>query len=81
MTVATEALNQLAFHRRVRRLWRLGPRPVGELLLELAAISGRRTWLDQRLEDYANLDGAAIDAVGARDWPAPPLHVITGRRT
>jgi hypothetical protein len=75
MMVATAALNQLAFERRVRHLWRLGPRPISELLLEIAAISGRGTWLDQRLADYAAIDGDALDLLGARDWPKPPLHV------
>ena len=80
MTVATEALNHLAYERRVRHLWRLGPRPIGELLLELATISGRRTWLDQRLDAYAGLDGDTLDRMGARDWPRPVLHIAaTGR--
>ncbi len=76
MTVATLTLNEFSYARRVRRLWRLGPRATGELLAELATISGRRTWLDQRLDDYANLDRKVIDAVGGNDWPEPPLHIV-----
>jgi hypothetical protein len=81
MIVATDTLNRLAYERRIRHLWRLGPRPIGELLLELAEIAGRRTWLDRRLDDYAAIDGDTLDLLGARDWPPPILHLAGGGRT
>ena len=81
MTIATEIIDEMDFRRRARHLWRLGPRATGELLLELAAISGRRTWLDQRLDDYAAIDPAAVEAARAHDWPAPPLHIVGGPRS
>jgi hypothetical protein len=45
------------------------PRPVGELLLEVAA---GRDLLDA-LEEYAELDPRTVARVGARDCPPLPL--------
>jgi hypothetical protein len=53
------------FRRLTERLHRLGPRPVGELLLEVA--NGRD--LIAALEDYAQLNAVAVARLGARDWP------------
>jgi hypothetical protein len=53
------------FHRLTERLWRLGPRPIGELLLEVA--SGRD--LVEAAEEYDALDAIAVARLGARDWP------------
>jgi hypothetical protein len=69
-------MNRLSFERSVDRLHGLGPRPVGGLLLELAAISGRREWLDQRLATYADLDPQVIRAFRADHFSPPPLHAV-----
>jgi hypothetical protein len=69
-------MNRPSFERSVNRLHGLGPRPVGELLLELAAISGRREWLDQRLAAYADLDQQVIRALRADGFAPPPLHAV-----
>jgi hypothetical protein len=79
MSISTATLNQLAYERRVRHLWRLGPRPLGELLLELAEIAGRRTWLDTKLVEYSAINGETLEALGARDWSRPILHLAVGR--
>jgi hypothetical protein len=72
---------ELHLRRRLKRLWRLGPRPLAELLLETAAISGRRTWLDKRVDDYLAIEPKVLDAAAANDWPsAVPLVVIEGDR-
>jgi hypothetical protein len=42
------------------------PRPIGELLLEVAA--GRD--LLEALEEYSRLDAAAVERLEAREWPA-----------
>jgi hypothetical protein len=57
-----------AFRHAVHRVWRLGPRPVGELLLEVATDRGR---LIRALERYAGIDPALVDAADARDWIRP----------
>ena len=53
------------FRHLVGRVWRLGPRPTAELLLELEPDCGR---LIRTLERYASLDPAVVDAAGGRDW-------------
>jgi hypothetical protein len=62
----------LRFRRLSERVWRLGPRPVGELLIEVAA--GRD--LIQALEAYAALDAAAVLRLEARAWPPDPIHEV-----
>jgi len=79
-SIPTEAINELNFRRRVQRLHRLGPRPMGELLLELAELAGRRTWLDQRLDAYNTIDGHNLDMLRACDWPRPILHLAAKGR-
>jgi hypothetical protein len=61
--------NNQRFRRLLERLHQLGPRPVGELLLEVA--NGRD--LIEALEEYARLDPAVVEALGVRDWPTPPI--------
>jgi hypothetical protein len=57
------------FHRLTERLHHLGPRPVGELLLEVAG--GRD--LIEALEDYAQLGPVAVARLGGRDWLPMPI--------
>jgi hypothetical protein len=54
-----------AFRHAVHRVWRLGPRPVAELLLEVAT---DHDTLIRRLDRFAGLDPAVVDAAGGRDW-------------
>ena len=58
----------ILFRRLVRRVWRLGPRPFGELLLELAP---DQETLTHALERYAGLNPALVEAADARDWLVP----------
>jgi hypothetical protein len=53
------------FHRLTERLLELGARPVGELLLEVAAGCD----LIEACEEYAQLNPAAVERLEARDWP------------
>jgi hypothetical protein len=53
------------FRAMVRRVHRFGPRPVGELLLELG---DDRERLFERLERFAQFTPAAVAALGADDW-------------
>jgi hypothetical protein len=55
----------LRFRHLVRRVHNLGPRPVGELLLEVA---DDQDLLLELLEDYARFSPAQIAALGADDW-------------
>jgi hypothetical protein len=75
------ASSDLVFSRRVERLHRLGPRPLGEILIELIARWGEplRADLDQRLDRYLRLDPAVVHALGGDQFPAPPLHAVEAR--
>jgi hypothetical protein len=61
--------SDLRFRYLTARLHQLGPRPIGELLLEVAA--GRD--LITALEEDAALDPRTMAIVGARDWPPVPI--------
>ena len=74
--VAAETVADLRFRRRVERLYRLGPRAVGELLAEIAAERNIRVVVERKLDRFAELDPAAIEAAGGdKFWPAPLREV------
>mgnify|MGYP000172643782 CR=1 FL=1 len=58
------------FRDHVRHLHRLGPRPVGHLLLEVARDPQR---LMPLLDDAKRWSPEEIAQLDARDWPEPPL--------
>ena len=65
MTGLAPALRGPRYHYLVRRLHRLGPRPVGELLVE---VTPDQDDLLLRLEQMALWDQATIRWLGADDW-------------
>jgi hypothetical protein len=74
---APEALRRDArFRHLVHRLHQLGPRPVGELLLEFADAYGIEGDILARLEKLAELDPAAVARLGERIWPPVPLSEV-----
>ena len=70
----------LRFQRQVERLHSLGPRFVGELLAEIGEQRGCRTFIDQRLAAYAQLDPAVVRELGADEFPGPPLYCAEVKR-
>ena len=59
------------FHHLIDHLCRLGPRPVGECLLQLVGTGDdARTSLVVLLERYRQLDADVVQAVGGDRWPA-----------
>jgi len=71
----TQDLADPRFHRQIEHLHRLGPRPVGELLIEVAHATGQPDLIADRLQAYAALDPAVLRAVGADRFPPMPLGV------
>ena len=58
------------FHRLIDHLCSLGPRPVGECLLQLVGTQDdARTALVVLLERYRQLDVDVVQAVGGDRWP------------
>ena len=70
-------LLDVRYHMLVTRLHTLGPRPCGELLLEV--IGGNERLRDDvfaLLERYARLTPEQVRAVGADVFPPVPLHAV-----
>jgi hypothetical protein len=63
----------LRFQRLTQHLHRLGPRPVAELLLELARDHGLEGAIMAKLEVYSTLAPSLVERLGGRDWAPPPL--------
>ena len=66
----------LRFRRQVKRLHARGPRVVAELLAELGAERGIQTIIDEKVDRYASINDAALDAIGGREFPPIPLHAV-----
>ena len=77
--VAAQVLQDLTFRRKVKRLVAKGDRVVGEMLAELAADRNLGTVIDRLLDHYIDIDDAALDAIGGRDFPPRPLHEVVGQ--
>ena len=74
--IAAELVANIRFRRQVEHLHRLGARAVGELLAEVAADRGIRVVIEQKLNRYADVVPAALEATGGDGfWPAPLREV------
>jgi hypothetical protein len=59
---------------------RLGPRPIAELLRDIAALTGAGPVIDEVVARYAGLDPALVRAFGAdRFPPRPDPRLVRGR--
>ena len=68
------------FHRLIDHLCSLGPRPVGECLLQLIGTNDdARTALIILLEQYRRLDAGVVQAVGGDVFPPAPIHAVADR--
>ena len=72
----TQPLAGPRFHRRIEHLHRLGPRVFGEMLAEIAAVTGQHVRVVDLVEEYAALDPAVLRAVGGDSFPVMPLEVV-----
>jgi len=69
------------FARKVERLHELGPRPIGEFIVEiinkLAATNPEfAAFAADRLDRYAALDADAVRDLGGDRFPTPPLRIV-----
>ena len=62
--------------RQVEALCRLGPRPVYELLTELSRHCVIGGTVDRLLDQYAELDRAALYVAGGDRFPRRPLYLV-----
>ncbi len=72
----TGPLFDARYHRLIDHLCSLGPRPVGECLLQLVGTQDdARTSLVVLLERYGQLDVDVVQAVGGDHWPGTTFPV------
>ena len=66
----------LRFQRDVQRLHDLGGRALSEFLSQVAAERSIRTYLEDRIGRFANLDPDALAAVAGDRMPPTPIYVV-----
>ena len=79
--IAAQAVADLAFRRRVERLHSLGPRVLGELLTEIGEQRLCRTYLEQRIRQYAGIDPEHLAALGGDRFPVATRQPRQGAKT
>ena len=62
--------------RHIRQLYRLGPRAIDALLIEIGAERGITTIIERKVERYAGLDIDALEFAGGDRFPARPIHAV-----
>jgi hypothetical protein len=75
--IAAEIIADLAFRHAAQKLCAQGPRVVAEFLAELAAERMLRVAIEAKLQRYIELDPVLLEALAARDFPRPPLRVVS----
>ena len=65
------------FERQVVCVHALGPRPLAELLIEIANLTDRPDIVADRVRAYADLDLAFLRYLGGDRFPPMPLQVLT----
>ena len=71
--ILTPVVADLHFYRDVVRLHRLGPRAMYELLSEIGEQRLCRTFIEQRVQRYAEIDPKHLTALDGGTLPRPPL--------
>ncbi len=66
----------LKFRRDVERILALGPRPIIELLIEIGEQRLCRTYVEQRVQRYSEIDPEHLAALGGDKFPRPPLYEV-----
>jgi hypothetical protein len=78
MRAQEQALADLRFARNVDALWKLGPRPLYELLAEFGRERLLRACIEVKVRRYVDrLSPELLASIGADRFPlAPPRHII-----
>ncbi len=66
----------LEYYRDVVHLHRLGPRAVYELLAEIGEQRLCRTFIEQRVQRYSEIDPNRLAALDGDTFPRPPLNEV-----
>ena len=76
MTDSTTPLADHRLARDVERVLALGPRPIIELLIEIGEQRLCRTYVEQRVQRYSEIDPEHLAALGGDRFPRPPLYKV-----
>ncbi len=76
MTNGTTPLADFRLARDVELVLALGPRPIIELLIEIGEQRLCRTYLEQRVRRYSEIDPEHLEALGGDRFPRPPLYEV-----
>lgn len=66
------------YRRHIEHLHEQGPRPVAELLAELAVEHGLQSEINAKLLRYSKISDARLDEIGGREFPPLPIHEVSG---
>ena len=72
-------ITPLADHRLARdveRILAFGPRPIIELLIEIGEQRLCRTYVEQRVQRYSEIDPEHLAALEGDTFPRPPLYEV-----
>ncbi len=72
----TQLLVGPRFERQIKRIHALGPRPLAELLTEIATATGEPGLIADRLQAYAGLEPELVRALGGDRFPPMPLELV-----
>ena len=72
----TVIISDLRFRRDIERLYKLGPRALGELLVEIGEQRLCRTYIEKRVRSYSIINPEHLSAVGGDAFPRPPLYRV-----
>ena len=70
------AISALRRPRHIQNLHGLGPRALGEFLIEIGVKHGITIDIERTVERYAALDPEAVRLTGGDHFPALPIHVV-----
>ncbi len=74
--IAAEIVADMRFRREVKRLHRLGPRVMAELLAEIAAERGIRILIERKIDKFTGLEPEALEVTGGDRFWQPPIHEV-----
>ena len=73
---APGVIADLRRQRRIRQLYRLGPRAIDALLIEIGAERGITTIIERKIERCAGIDIEALELAGGDHFPSAPIHEV-----
>ena len=74
--IAAEIVADVKFRHQVERLYRLGPRVVGEAFAHIGIKHSIRTSVEQTVEHFTELEPEVLEAAGGDEFWQPPIHGV-----